>query len=254
MKNVIILGSGRSGTSLSAGLLAKSGYFMGKNLIPGRDSNPKGFFESPDINAINEELLAQVIPSRPKIIGNWFFRDRPRTGQRWVAVVPLKPQFNPTAKTQAKIKNLTSRSPYCFKDPRFSYTLPVWRPFLNKTVFVVVFRNPAQTVNSVLKECRHHDYMQDLRLPRAKAFQVWQLMYSHILDVHQHNGQWLFIHFNQLFQASGQKNLSQFTGATLDRSFADPKFKSPIPTISIPKHLQKTYQQLCRLANYDPKK
>jgi len=44
MKNCIILGSGRSGTSMVAGTLAKSGYFMGDNLYPARESNPKGFF------------------------------------------------------------------------------------------------------------------------------------------------------------------------------------------------------------------
>jgi len=68
MKNCIILGSGRSGTSMLAGCLAKSGYFMGDNLYPAREANPKGFFEDPEINAINEMLIAGCYENRWK----WF--------------------------------------------------------------------------------------------------------------------------------------------------------------------------------------
>lgn len=43
MYNIIILGSGRSGTSMMAGTLAKAGYFMGERLLPRNNANPKGF-------------------------------------------------------------------------------------------------------------------------------------------------------------------------------------------------------------------
>ncbi|NIM13858.1 MAG: sulfotransferase family protein, partial [Candidatus Aminicenantes bacterium] len=55
MKNCLILGSGRSGTSMIAGILHKAGYFMGDNLYPPRSANPKGFFENWEINEINEK-------------------------------------------------------------------------------------------------------------------------------------------------------------------------------------------------------
>jgi hypothetical protein len=54
MRDCIVLGSGRSGTSMVAGALAKAGYFMGDRLYPARDANPLGFFEAPEINSINE--------------------------------------------------------------------------------------------------------------------------------------------------------------------------------------------------------
>ena len=50
VKNCLILGSGRSGTSMIAGILHKAGYFMGDNLYPPRSANPKGFFENWEIN------------------------------------------------------------------------------------------------------------------------------------------------------------------------------------------------------------
>ena len=62
MHNVIILGSGRSGTSMIAGALTKAGYYIGDNPYPPRKTNPKGFFETREVNHVNEILLAQVSP------------------------------------------------------------------------------------------------------------------------------------------------------------------------------------------------
>src|SRR5262249_31665720 len=78
-RNCLILGSGRSGTSLLAGTLRLAGYYMGEHLIPADASNPKGYFEDDEINAINEGLLAQVTPPR----------SRPASGWRWLATVPV---------------------------------------------------------------------------------------------------------------------------------------------------------------------
>ena len=77
MKNVIILGSGRSGTSMVAGTLAKAGYYMGEQLLPANKANPKGFFEDIEVNAINEDILSSVAPRRPKILGDIFFVTTP---------------------------------------------------------------------------------------------------------------------------------------------------------------------------------
>ena len=64
MKNVIVLGSGRSGTSMLAGMFRSAGYFMGTDYITPRDSNPKGFFEGREVNDINEKLLQRVVPTK----------------------------------------------------------------------------------------------------------------------------------------------------------------------------------------------
>ena len=46
MKDCIVLGSGRSGTSMVAGCLHGANYFMGDDLMPPTAGNPKGIFES----------------------------------------------------------------------------------------------------------------------------------------------------------------------------------------------------------------
>ena len=151
MRNCIILGSGRSGTSMVAGVVRKSGYFMGQRLNPGNETNPKGQFEDPEINRINEELLSQVTPSRPPgVIGKLFFRTRPVLGQRWLARLPLEASIPSPSYLKKRIEVLTKREPFCFKDPRFSYTLPAWKPFLKNVVLICVFRHPGSVVTSIL--------------------------------------------------------------------------------------------------------
>ena len=57
MRNCLVMGFGRSGTSLMAGILLNSGYYLGDDLYPARESNPTGFFENSFINGINEQIL-----------------------------------------------------------------------------------------------------------------------------------------------------------------------------------------------------
>ena len=181
-----------------AGTLARCGYFMGERLYEPRESNPKGFFESPDINGINESILAAVLPSRPPVIGRWFFRDRPVRRQRWLARVPLGTCMPSPVSIDSRIARLVAREPYCFKDPRFCYTLSVWRPFLKNVVFVCVFRDPATTAASIMKECVEAPYLLDLSMTSSIAIEVWTLMYQHILRVHRNEGEWVFVHFDQM--------------------------------------------------------
>lgn len=192
-KNIIILGSGRSGTSMVAGLFARSGYFMGKNLYPGRDSNPIVFFKDPEINSINEHILSQVQPG-------WA-----NPGQQWLSGLPLSTSFSSTTALDQRIQGIVRFEPFCLKDPRFSNTLPVWRPFLKNTVFICVFRDPASTVQSMLKE--YEKYYPDLPMNQEIALQSWALIYQHIERLHRHQGEWAFVYYDQLFDAGVQAKL-----------------------------------------------
>jgi hypothetical protein len=246
------MGSGRSGTSLAAGVLSKAGYFMGHNLNPANITNPKGQFEDREVNAINEELLAQVTASRPSnLIGNFLFRSRPKTGQRWLARLPLELSFTLSDELKQRIKALLTNEPYCFKDPRFSYTLPVWRPFLKNTVLVCVFRYPAETVSSMIKQKKIVPHLSDFSLGVGKAFKVWELMYSHILDKHSlSGGEWLFLHYQQFFDGSAYLKLNQILEAPVDKDFADPSLNRSQPTWTVSRRSIRIYKRLCDLAGY----
>lgn len=250
MKNCLILGSGRSGTSMVAGTLAKAGYFMGDRLIPARDGNPKGFFEDEEINRLNEELLAQVLPKRPRFIGRYFFRDRPLYGQKWLAQVPVGTTIPSNPQIIEKIKAIAQREPFCFKDPRFCYTLPVWRSCLNNVVFVCVFRDPITTAKSIMKEVSYDQHLHYFNIKFEQALDIWLLMYKHILEIHQFEGEWLFLHYDQVLTGEGLEKLATFTGASIDCSFPDISLRRSQSEQPIPKKTETMYQHLCELAGY----
>lgn len=147
MKNIIILGSGRSGTSMTGGLFSESGYFFGNNLIPARNANPKGFYEDREINDLNEQILDTYLPKRPRIrfFGRYIYRDRLFHSQKWLARVPLDVNLSLPDITKERIEELVAKEPFCFKDPRFSYTYEQWRPLLKNAVNICVFRHPLET-------------------------------------------------------------------------------------------------------------
>ncbi len=251
MRNVIIMGSGRSGTSMVAGCLAKAGYFMGKRFPRPRASNPKGFFEGAEINRINEKLLSQVVPKRPFLTGKWTHKNLPKNHQRWLAYVPPDAQIESSSSIDRRIRKLCSNQPFCFKDPRFCYTLPVWRPFLSDTVFVCIFREPSRTVSSILKECQSVKYLRSLNMTSSQAFIVWTEMYKRILDKHRYKGDWLFIHCDQIIKGVGLDRLENVTGALVDRSFVEKTLLRSIPQHEVPDSTQKMYKKLLDLAEYN---
>jgi hypothetical protein len=234
-----------------AGTLAKAGYFMGDNLIPAREANPKGFFEDVEINMINEDLLAQVVPPRLVIMGKEFFRFRPLEGQRWLACLPLKTKVPCSPQIEARIRAVTRNRAYCFKDPRFCYTLSTWEPFLDNTVFVCIFRDPASTALSIVKECREATYLHTLAMTFRRALKVWQLMYSHVLRIHRHKGDWLFVHYNQVVGRDGLRRLEAFVEAPVDHTFPETSLRRSLSLNSVPRKIWQIYIELCDLAGYD---
>ena len=250
MKNIIILGSGRSGTSMFAGIFSKSGYFIGGKPYPPRHSNPKGFFETKEVNRINEEIIAKTIPNRPPIIGNLFFRNRPRNNQRWLSQIPLYTKLKINKNIIDSIIKLTEIEPYCFKDPRFSYTLPVWKPYLKNCLYLCIFRDPATTANSILKECTEVDYLKDLKINRDQALKIWYLMYKHIIEIHSKEGNWHFCHYDQAFDMDVLEILSLKIGTEIDYSFPEKHLNRSSLNFSVPTEIDAIYKKLCKLAGY----
>ena len=250
MKNIIILGSGRSGTSLLAGMFSRSGYHMGDNLIPPRETNPKGFFESNEINFINEEILGLSIPKRRRILFFELHRQRPKEGQRWLAQLPIEEELKQTVDIVERIKVEVGKTPFCYKDPRFSYTLPVWLPFLKNTVFLVAFRHPSSTVKSILKECSAMKYLEDLDMTEESAMNVWFLMYSHILNQYDRGVNFIFFHYSQLLNGGSTETLRNITRAKIFKEFSDSNLERNKPSNITNTKVMYVYNRLCKLASY----
>lgn len=248
MRSCLILGCGRSGTSMLAGMLSGAGYYMGGWLYKPNIANPKGFFESYAINAINERLLSRVAPpSRSDSMIKRVWRAS-FPSERWLIRLPVNTPIAPSPRLARRMHTQVSRAPFAFKDPRFCYTLDAWRDQLpSETVFLCIFREPGRTVHSMLKE-RSRRY-SDVPLTSDDAFGIWHDMYRHVLDQHRHHGHWLFVHFDQVLDGSRVLDIESLLGTRIDRQFPDSRLRRSEP-IGTPAYAMDTYQDLCRLAGY----
>jgi len=63
-KNAIVLGMPRSGTSMTAAIFARQGYFLAadtnEELRPGDEHNPAGYFEASGLVERNAHLFRRV--------------------------------------------------------------------------------------------------------------------------------------------------------------------------------------------------
>lgn len=253
-RNCLILGSGRSGTSMAAGLLNVSGYFMGDEIWPANPGNPKGQFEDREVNSINDELIASVLPKAPAgRLHTLLFGETPSFGefQRWMAVVRPGTPIPCPPEIDERICALTARRPFCFKDPRLSYTLPAWRPHVDGALLLCIFRHPSVVADSMVRECATADYMKGLKLDAAWALKVWEAMYGSILDMHYPlGGDWYFVHYDQLLDKSAYPELERRLGVEVDRGFATPALNRSRPSVPAPRRAARLYERLCHLATY----
>lgn len=240
MRNVLILGSGRSGTSMVAGTLAQAGWFVGSRPYAPRSSNPKGFFESADVNGTNELLLSGVVPASEGL----------RAWQRWLACLPEGVECASSPRAERWIRRLVAHEPFCFKDPRFAYTLPVWRPHLGDAGLVCIFRDPAVTARSILKECGQEDYLASVAMSFERSLAAWNALYRRILDVHSKEGDWLFLHYEQVLTEAGLAQLERFVGAPVSRDFPEETLRRTQSDEPVPDELARTYEELCERASH----
>lgn len=223
------------------GSLARAGYTMGDALYKPRAANPKGFFEDPEINGINEALLATVVPASAGLGEN----------QRWLAALPADVTVRASTDVEARIRRATRRAPFCYKDPRFSHTLPAWRPHLGDVGLVCVFRHPLTTVRSVLKEVHTAAYLQGVPFDEARAFALWASTYRAILHRHAQSGDWLFVHYDQMLQPEGVARLGRFLRVEADASFPDALLHRPPPEDGqVPAEVSALYAELCERAGH----
>ena len=254
MKNIIVLGSGRSGTSLVTGIITRSTskYFLGPELIAENYRNPKGNFESNVINHINEDIL-ELIQKRHRpnnIFGRLFFSSVPATPQRWLSRIPVSTELIEKESITTKIKELGKNVPFCYKDPRFSYTFPYWEKYLPNFCVICVFRDPAKTISSIKKELNYAPHLKGLSLSNKQLFSVWELMYRNILDhFNKSEKDWFFIEYDQMFDEIYLNKMGTFLDIELNINFADKKFDRSSSSLNVPSNCVSLFNKLRHMTN-----
>lgn len=244
MHNVIVLGVPRSGTSLTASLFRDAGFFTGDHPLTPSESNPKGYYEDREINSLNNRLIRDLgitpkhVPLRTTArLLRFFGISAPSLDVRaWAHLIPRYPtRHRPHAKLVHQMRDVASRRPFCYKDPRFTYTLGAWESVLPEdTRFIVVFRSPQSTIYSMLKNAKTV-YTPHLPLTHRYCDRVYYHNYGHLLDTYSDDRRFCFVSYDKVLSGEALGFLERFTGANLDKNLADESLsRSKAAAIDLP--------------------
>lgn len=241
----IILGTGRSGTSMVAGMFRSTGHYLGDDYISRRRANPTGFFEDSLVNGLNDNILHhswELSVSR-KLSLPVTIAHRERRAY-WMASPLFDARRELSNRTKELIRERCSRTPFCYKDPRFSVTIPVWKPYLPEdTRFIVVFRDPIRTAESMLREARE-SYDPPLSVKRNWLLLHWKRTYSAILEYASTNPtSWHFLAYDDLLTLKSVPGLEQFVGMNLETDHINPSVSRSAPN-SVPEDCIPVWQSL----------
>jgi hypothetical protein len=139
---VLVAGSGRSGTSLFAGVLQRLGYAVPGPEVPADETNPRGFGESQWVVDFHARLLrkagVQVADARPSA---WALTAKACLDE--AAIAELREWL---------ASQIAAAGHLIVKDPRISWFAPLWRRCADELGapprFVTMLRHPAEVIDS----------------------------------------------------------------------------------------------------------
>ncbi len=147
-KNIIIVGAPRSGTSLTAAIFARKGYFIGKieraSIREGDDNNPFGYFEADDLISNNVEVLRRA---------GFTFHNTWKHAMISERSIARLADLLPSREHRDYVTSYQVRAPWVWKDPRLCFTLPYWWKLMDPrtTGVLLVRRDEAEVYRSFLR-------------------------------------------------------------------------------------------------------
>jgi len=141
-RRVAVVSIGRSGTSLFARILHEVlgvDFGLEADHIPRNHNNPDGYFENAEFLAFNDRILqatnASVLSPPPM---NY--------------VSQLAPDLRAALVNEARIllaKYALDKPIFGWKDPRLSFTLPIWHAASPSMAAIIAFREPLSALSSI---------------------------------------------------------------------------------------------------------
>jgi hypothetical protein len=155
-RQLIITGAHRSGTSVTAQLLHRSGLFLGDDLDPPSPSNPYGHFEDREFQALHNAIMLD-------------------NGTTWQVTRRFLPVISPTR--WAQLRELVARreaehSVWGWKEPRTCLLLEVWKHILPEAKCLGVYRHFADSSYSLERRAAS-ELFSGVRDPRVHR-RFWQ--------------------------------------------------------------------------------
>jgi hypothetical protein len=145
-KNVIVVGMARSGTSLTASIFAKHGYYVDEqgSVAPSNHLNPKGYWESKSLVKLNAKILRSSGFPRDN---TWIYKPITDEQVEFINHFELDDEF------RGFLDGFNRKAPWIWKDPRLCYTLGCWWPLLDRdnTAVLLVRRDPEAIYNSFVR-------------------------------------------------------------------------------------------------------
>ena len=163
-KNVIVVGTPRSGTSLAASIFAGQGYFVADDasaeLRRPDHYNPGGYWEAEPLIEANVSLFRRVGYEHHN---TWV------KGPISAAQVAAINQLDAEASHRELVGHYETNGPWVWKDPRLCYTLGYWWPLVDQsnTQVMLVRRDPEETFTSFARIGWREDTASD----REEVFQ-----------------------------------------------------------------------------------
>lgn len=154
-----ITGMHRSGTSLTTSWFARCGLYVGEDLGPANQSNPKGHFEDQEFVLFQANAVGRVYPS----------------SFGWKVTEPKFLRFNEIEEQQAREfldKKSAEHQYWGWKDPRSVLFLEHWREISPETKFFLVWRSYVDVVESLLKRAK----VQNIDLTKvslSQSIRIW---------------------------------------------------------------------------------
>jgi hypothetical protein len=148
-KTVIVLGTARSGTSVTAGMLASLGVDMGNVGYP-TESNPRGAFEDRDFERLHKEMFNSID-------GGKTYWDPPTREQVMEQKEAADPRIQRLILEKSKGKSI-----WGWKHPRSVLTIDLFLPYVANPHFVMVFRNPLAIAYSSVEHTKNRVKSVDL--------------------------------------------------------------------------------------------
>lgn len=161
---VAVVSIGRSGTSLIARILDEVlGVDFGNEAdhIPKNHNNPDGYFENAAFMAFNDRILQAA--------GGWVLSPPPMD---YPATMPTA-TFDALVAEAATLldKYAADRPRFGWKDPRLSFTLPIWRAACPNVVPIIAFRKPISVLSSIAAQ---------LERPIESLSELWFAYYQRV--------------------------------------------------------------------------